>query len=178
MQHRSCLHHHGNGPAHELAFSGPTSKHLGHPLFPPIIQELGLAHQGMTHHPSANPKQGHSALQQRHSALHRTPFHAGLANLLAIRAFDMALAGCLALPGGGRDNRIGIFEATLVDCLAPAAGGRTIGVGVWDVSLADCLALAGPAGGIGAGRARGTAEVGALFLLLGWLALAKTLALF
>ena len=90
----------------------------------------------------------------------------------------MALAGCLALPGGGRDNRIGIFEVTLVDCLALAAGGRTIGVGVWDVSLADCLALAGPAGGIGAGRARGTAEVAALFLLLGWLALAVTLALF
>ena len=65
----------------------------------------------------------------------------------------MALAGCLAQPGGGRDSRIGILEVTLVDCLALAAGGRTIGVVAWDVSLADCLAVAGPGGGIGAGRA-------------------------
>ena len=86
----------------------------------------------------------------------------------------MALAGCLAQPGGGSDTRIGIFEETLVDCLAVAAGGE----GISDVSLADYCALAGPAGRIGDGRARGTAEVGALFLLLGWLALAVTLALF
>ena len=78
----------------------------------------------------------------------------------------------------GRDSRIGILEGTLVDCLALGAGGRTIGVVAWDVSLADCLAVAGAGGGIGAGRARGTAEVGALFLLLGPFALVKTLALF
>ena len=78
MQHRSCLHHHSNGPAHEVAaFSDSTSsKHLGQPSSSPILQELGLAHQGMTPHPSANPKPGHSALQQWHSALHRThPCH-------------------------------------------------------------------------------------------------------
>ena len=72
MQHRSCLRHHSNGPAHEVAACSQTtsSKHLGQPSSSsPIFQELGLAHQGMSPHPSANPKPGHSALQQRHSAL-------------------------------------------------------------------------------------------------------------
>ena len=74
-EHRICstgpvysLHRHSNGPAHEVAaFSDSTSsKHLGHPSSSPILQELGLAHEGMTPHPSANPKPGHSALPLEH----------------------------------------------------------------------------------------------------------------
>ena len=81
-----------------MAFSGRhTSKHLDHPSSSPTLQELGLAHQGMTLQAPAN----HGTLpciigcaSDFADAL-ETLSHGAL-EAFAIGAFEIALAYCLA----------------------------------------------------------------------------------